>query len=126
MTVKTDSLPVLIKKADEVFSKWIRARDTRHDGYIYCFICNQRLRPAVAHNGHWQRRGKMPTRYDESNCHSVCESCNWRDELEPQHYDAKMDAEYGEVYVDQLKIKSNTLAKFTRYELLEIIEKYKK
>jgi hypothetical protein len=57
---KQKSLSVLIKEADEVFSKYIRKRDTK-DGFIYCFICGKPVRPVDAHCMHFIDRDHMPT-----------------------------------------------------------------
>lgn len=58
------------KKADTIFSVWIRQRDKK------CFFCNN---PAKQ-NSHFWGRGNSATRYDPENCDGVCGGCHMRHE----------------------------------------------
>lgn len=109
----------LLKKADDVFSKWIRNRD----GYK-CVICGSTER---IQNGHCFKRGKKRLRFDEHNCNAICSSCNYRDNFEHDHYVGFMLKKYGqEEYMRLLKISEIKDAyKIPRYELEELIERYK-
>ncbi len=57
-------------KADDYFSKWIRARDPR------CFFCTN---PSIQ-NSHFRGRGHSSTRYDPENCDGICGGCHLRHE----------------------------------------------
>lgn len=61
-------------KADDLFSKFIRARDG------HCFFCNN---PATQ-NSHFWGRGNSATRYDPENCDGVCGGCHMRHESNKQ------------------------------------------
>lgn len=121
---KEKSLPVLIKELDDVFSKFIRHRDTV-DGKIPCFICGKKMTFAEAQNMHFIDRDKMPTRFDEMNCHAGCEECNCYDIEHRQKYMDEMVRRYSATRVRGLLQKSRSLAKYARYELEELIEFYK-
>lgn len=58
------------KKADILFSKWIRARDKK------CFFCPN---PGTQ-NSHFWGRGHSATRYDPENCDGICGGCHMRHE----------------------------------------------
>lgn len=129
MTTKTkpDSLSTLIKEADDVFSKYIRARDAnpQHPFYLNCFTCGKPERIEWAHCMHFIDRDQMAVRYDEMNAHGGCENCNCFDPDHHETYAHKMVDKYGLIEVGNLKIKSRGLQKFMRHELVEIIDTYK-
>lgn len=58
------------KKADTIFSIWIRQRDKK------CFFCPN---PA-SQNSHFWGRGISATRYLPENCDGVCGGCHMRHE----------------------------------------------
>lgn len=122
--VKEQSLSVLIKTCDEVFSKYVRKKNSVN-GYCYCFICSKALKISEAQLGHYIDRDQMPTRFDEMNGHPVCEHCNCYDPKHKSMYEWMMNRVYGEDEVQKIRIKSRLLQKFMRHELIEIIEKYK-
>jgi hypothetical protein len=124
---KPESLSTLIKEADAVFSKYIRRRDANktYSFYLNCFICGRAERVEFAHCMHFIDRDQMSVRYDEMNSHGGCETCNMFDPKHVERYEAVMIEKYGIKEVESLIWKSRSLAKFTRYELEEIIETYK-
>lgn len=121
---KTESLSQLIRKADDVFSKYIR-KYYSISGYCYCFICSKRLRISEAQTGHFIDRDQMPTRYDQLNCHPVCRYCNCVDPDHREKYVWMMIQVYGPDVVEDLRTRSRGLSKFMPYELKELIETYK-
>lgn len=125
---KEKSLSTLIKEADTVFSTYIRLRDQKAgNGQIHCFICGTRLTFAQACCGHWIRRDKMPTRFSELNCHSLCYECNMNDEIDHGPYNRAMVERY-HYRADDLRdllTLSNSLQKYSRFEIGEIIQEYK-
>lgn len=124
MNTKEVKLGTLIKEADEIFSKFIRYRDMK-DGVIRCFICGISLRFNEAQNMHFIDRDHMPTRYDELNSHAGCQWCNCYDPVHKERYFMTMVSSFGGDLVEKLLKKSNGLQKFMRFELQEIIDKYK-
>lgn len=122
--VKEKSLSVLIHEMDVVFSRFIRTRDT-HNGVIQCFVCGTKMAFQEAQCGHFIERDKMPTRYDEMNCNSVCEGCNCYDLDHNGRYLDKLIEKYHVPAVQELAARSYGLQKYMRHELLEMIERYK-
>lgn len=124
MKTKEVKLGTLIKEADEIFSKFIRYRDMK-DGKIHCFICGTPVKFAEAQAMHYIVRDEMPTRYDELNVHGGCQTCNCYDPEHHQRYHLRMIDVYGIGRVQNLRTKSRGMQKFMRFELQEIIDKYK-
>jgi len=58
------------KKADTIFSIWIRQRDKK------CFFCNNEGKQ----NSHFWGRGNSSTRYRPENCDGICGGCHMRHE----------------------------------------------
>lgn len=77
-------------KADENFSKWIRARDP------FCYFdCG---RPSKQ-NSHFWGRGHSATRYDPLNCDGVCGGCHMTHEGSKQGL-------YRELKIKQIGLKA--------------------
>lgn len=122
--MKDKSLSVLIKEADAVFSKYIRQKASIN-GYCYCFICSKRMKISEAQCGHYRDRDQMATRYDETNCHPLCEYCNCMDLDHACKYEWMMIQVYDLEHVSMLQAKSKGLRKYMRHELKELIDTYK-
>jgi hypothetical protein len=75
--------------------------------------------------GHFIDRDQMPTRYDERNCHAVCEECNCFDTSHKAIYYGRMMQRYGQEEVTRLQRKSKGLQKFFKFEVEDLIEFYK-
>lgn len=121
---KPDSLPTLIHELDGIFSRYIRKRDTIN-GKVICFICGAKMHFVEAQCGHWIDRDQIPTRYDEMNCHALCEDCNCFDTDHRFRYADAMIDKYGESECNRVVIKSKGLQKYMRFELQDLIDFYK-
>lgn len=67
----------LVKAAQEVFNKWVRARDAD----LPCVSCGVENPPMTSGGqwdaGHFLNRGSHPAlRFNEDNCHKQCKACN--------------------------------------------------
>lgn len=107
-------LPTLIRKADKVFSKFIRERDN----YI-CVTCGK----PGNHAGHYIRRAHKKARWNPINVNCQCACCN-------TYLDGNMDAyalylvnKYGIYILNELQTLKGTY-KPTREELEKIILAY--
>lgn len=114
---KLPSLPKLIKKADVVFSLWIRNRDKQ------CVLHSPRCSSALQ-NSHLIRRGKRAVRFSEINCNGGCSYHNFLHNSEPHHYTNWFIKKYGNGVYEKLCQEANTIKKFSRSELEEIINRY--
>lgn len=122
--IKEKTLPVLMHELDDVFSDHIRQRDS-NNGIVSCFICGARMPWRQSQCMHFIDRYQMATRYDELNCWAGCEECNCFDPDHKDKYRAEMLNKLGKGVVHHLEIKAKSLQKFMRFELEELIEKYK-
>lgn len=75
------SQKTLIRKLDEVFSRYIRLRDADEHGYIRCISCGRIHHFNETDCGHFINRSHMATRFDEQNCNGQCRSCLTLDAL---------------------------------------------
>lgn len=123
MKIKEKSLQVLESELDIVFSRFIAYRD--HNSGWRCFICGNKIySKGDGETGHYIRRQHMPTRYNEMNCNFICFDCNRDDPQHEKRYKHALIRKYGGKEVEQLEAKKNTLQKFMRFELQEMIDHY--
>lgn len=109
------SLRGLLKKADLVFSKWVRAREPK------CVLCGSTTNLQA---GHLIKRGKRAVRFDPLNVHTLCSGCNYRDNFDHDQYVRWFLINYGSKQYIKLISDGDKIKKFTRIELEEIIYKY--
>lgn len=116
-----------IKKLDEVFSEFIRLRDSKPYGFkaFKCISCGRVLPFTMADCGHFVKRSNMATRWDEENCHAQCIDCNrFRD----GNYDAfnrSLVIRLGQDKVEELIRRGHQTVKFSKSEIDEKIRYYK-
>jgi len=120
---KQKSLSTLEHELDLIFGQFISLRD--YNNGWRCFICNSGI-PAKAYGQvcHFIPRAKMPTRYDEINCHFGCIDCNCYDKDHAANYEFVMRCTFGESVVEDLLLKSQRLQKFMRHEIQDLIDLY--
>jgi hypothetical protein len=114
----------LKKKADKVFSLYIRTRDSLN-GIAECITCGARKPIAEMQNGHFISRRVNSLRYDELNCNAQCYSCNVMRYGEQYAYAKALDMKYGDGTAQKLHDRRFETHKFTVQELLNIIEEYR-
>lgn len=109
----------LKQKAQSTFNTWIRERDSDKG----CISCGAE----IDHAGHYFNSGHYSAlTFDESNVHGQCLRCNNFLHGNLINYRMGLVDRYGDKYVKELEKKSrNKIAKYSRTELIEIIEKYK-
>jgi 5-methylcytosine-specific restriction endonuclease McrA len=118
-----NSVSTLKKKADKVFSIWIRTRDSEN-GYAECFTCGVQKLISQMQAGHFVSRAVNLLRYDEKNVHAQCYSCNVMKHGDLYTYAKKLDEFYGPGTADELHGQRFATHKFTVAELQQIIERY--
>ena len=91
------------KPTDEIFSKYIRARDGFGNS-VRCFICGKMLLMKEAHCGHFipVSRG-LAHRWNPDNAKTVCSVCNCSDDEHYKKFRAKLVEERGEESVAELE-----------------------
>lgn len=115
---KKRSRKSIVKELDRIFSLYIRQRDGNKS-----VISGSTDNPT---NGHLFSRVAYSTRWDELNCHCQTWAENYRHEFDPYPYTQWFLKKYGQEKYDELHRKFVTPIKLKDYELLEMIEKYKK
>ena len=118
-----ETVSTLKKKADKVFSIYIRHRDSQ-DGYCQCFTCGVWKPIAQMQAGHFVSRAVNKLRFDEINVHAQCYSCNVMKHGDLYTYAKKLDEFHGEGTADSLHAQRFSTHKFTIDELKRIIEEY--
>jgi hypothetical protein len=108
----------MIEKLDDLFSRFIRARDARVYGGL-CVICI--LRP-ITECFHWIPRGSLAVRWDPENACGSCSECNGKEQRRRAHYRDVFISLYGEPARLALEERARTDAKFSAEELQAIYE----
>jgi len=118
---KTKTRSQLVRELDKVFSIYIRQRD-KDNGCVTCGV----IKPwQEMQNCHFYSRGKISTRWDETNCHSGCYRCNVLLKGNYIKYTIYMIDRYGREYVDELGRKANSNVKIPTPVIKDLIEEYK-
>lgn len=111
----------LMKIAQQVFNKYIRLRDAGNN----CISCGQKAKKENA--GHFYSAGTHTSvRFDERNVHLQCEHCNTFLSGNLLNYREKLLNKLGYEEFERLSAEAMKTRKYTREELKEIIEIYKK
>lgn len=116
------------KKLDDVFSKYIRLRDSfpyQGERYFRCISCGRLLPFEQADCGHYVNRQHMSTRFSEVNCNAQCRSCNRFDEGNMQGYRKGLVAKYSENQVLLLESMKHEMRQYSDFEYMALIEHYK-
>lgn len=120
------SHPKLKKILWEIFSEYIRIRDSK-DGMFVCISCGkyQSAEGGNLQAGHYYKSETYPSlRYEDRNVNSQCKSCNIFKEGNRQGYEIGMLKKYGQETIDILKISCHNKAKLGRFELEVLIKIY--
>lgn len=117
---KLTPLPKLLKKCQIVFNAWIRYRDQDKG----CISCGAEVTEA----GHYYSQGHHSSlRFNEVNTNGQCTRCNCFLHGNLIHYRNRLISRYNQSQIDLLDSVAtrNPVKKWTRFELEQIIEKYK-
>jgi len=112
------------KKADTVFSKYVRLRDASYQNgnwWCQCITCARWLPIKEIQNGHFQSRRFMNTRYNEENCNPQCTKCNIFNQGEQYKYSLAVDKKYGPGTAEKLERLARQPKKWKTWELDDLI-----
>ena len=114
----------LKKKLDAIFSKYIRLKQADHRGYVTCVTCGKDDHYKNMQCGHFVSRGKLATRYDETNCNVQCVGCNMFKAGEQYKHGRYIDLVHGQGTADKLMAKGNEICQMRTYDYEALITKY--
>jgi len=119
------SISKLKKKADQIFSQYIRQKYANDNGLVMCFTCGCVKHWKEMQNAHFVPRNFSNTRYDERNNHPCCKGCNIFKSGNLDSYAVELEAKYGQGILQELAEKKKVRKQFKEWELQEIIDLYK-
>lgn len=125
---KAESVGVLTKKFDTIFSRFIRLRDSIATTGIKtrcrCITCSNIYDTAAIHNWHFASRRFYITRWEEKNCNAQCYMCNvWLSWEQYKHW-IEIDKKYWEWTAEELIRKWSEVYKLSSVWLKEQIAIY--
>jgi len=114
------------RKLDDVFSKFIRLRDSDVHGLITCVSCKEKIRREDSNCCHYADRQHMATRWDEENCHAGCIKCNcFNKGFHIHEYGKFLDFTYGPGTAERLIQKSKTTVHISSEQMEGMVRIYK-
>lgn len=117
----------IIAKLDEVFSQYIRLRDSYQKGderRVKCPLCWAEMNRKQAQNMHFISRWILKYRFSENNCHAGCYRCNVVLNWNYIIYTRYMQKKYWVNYVDSL-INDKSTYSISTPQLEKELEYYK-
>lgn len=115
-------LSTLLKKAQDIFNRYIRMRDADKQ----CISCDKCI---IENASHFYNAGQYSAlRFNENNVHGSCVQCNKFKHGNLSEYRVRLIKRIGEQKVLLLDIsaRTNRVKKWSRSELMAIIDFYKK
>ena len=100
-------------KAWTEFARYIRNRDP------WCYTCRTRETTDAGHFLH----NRLD--FDEINVHGQCARCNRYLHGNPDAYEMRLRADYGDRVIDSLRYRANQVTRYTIDELEEIAKHYR-
>lgn len=114
-------LPTLIKELDGLVSKYVRMSAADEKGFVSCISCGVRLYWPDSDCAHFINRDNMATRFYLPNLAPACLTCNRHN---PVDHLNKWEEKLGPL-AGELKSMGRSLQKWTRPEILGMIEEYR-
>ena len=122
--MKKPTVAKLKKKADKVFSEYIRQKYADDNGFVYCFTCGTRKHWKQMQNSHYVSRSFNSLRYSEENCHPACAACNIWKHGNLDEYALRLQEKYGAGILKKLAKEKRKIKQFTVEELQTLIKYY--
>lgn len=117
-------IPSLLKKAQVVFNRQIRERDSTNGRFI-CISCGKEYDIKLCNAGHYVPQGANSyLRFNEDNTNAECVRCNLGDAFHLIGYRKNLILKIGIERVEFLEANRHSIKKWTVEELIELINKY--
>ena len=121
---RAESIGVLTKRLDRIFSVFVRLRDAKKDHSVKCFTCDKVMHWREIQCGHFQSRRFYSTRFHELNCMPQCYACNIGLSGNQYVLGVNLDIKHGKGIADSMFKKSREVKKFTSEEMINMITHY--
>ena len=126
MKSKKPKRSTLVKKADAIFSQFIRQRNADDNGMTECFTCGKKDHWKSLQCGHFMSRKHYSTRWNEDNCQVQCVGCNVFRYGEQYTFGKNLDIFIKDGLAEELNILSHKIVKYDNNDLLELVDLYTK
>lgn len=113
------------KRLDDIFSKYIRLRDTDSDGYGQCISSGKYIHYSDADAGHFMSRRFLSTRWNERNVNLQGRHANRFDQGQQFSQGMNIDRKYGEGTAVILEAESKKTSHISDFEVEILIKHYK-
>jgi hypothetical protein len=123
---KPVSIPMLIKKALDLFSQYYKLR-AASEGRLYCFTCGAplQLHTSNCQLGHYLSRGGYSAMtFEPDNCRLQCFRCNIHLKGNIVEFRIKLVAEIGIEKVEFMEANRHSQMKWSRSQLHELIDQF--
>ncbi len=118
------STTILKKKADAIFSTYIRLKYADENLDVKCFTCDKVMPYKKIQNGHFYSRAILSLRYDEQNCRPQCYGCNIAKKGNYIEYYKRLEKEIGKGGMDFLEHKRHQTQKMGKADYQDLIDMY--
>jgi len=119
---KLETVQSLTKKAQTYFNAYIRARDKHKT----CVSCDKPLGSKFDAGHYYSAGGFGSVRFNELNVHGQCVYCNQHPHANLLNYQIGIEQRIGGEALMKLHEQAHQVRKYTREELRDIIEIYKR
>jgi hypothetical protein len=103
---KAESVNTLKKKLDNIFSLYIRLRNSDENGTVECFTSGELMHYKKSHAGHYVSRRHLSTRWDETNVQVQSVKENIFNQGNAPMFAVKLDEQFGSGTAKSLVEKS--------------------
>ena len=123
---KSLNLSSLKKKADRLFSEYIRIKYSDNNWIATCVSCGKEDHYKNMHNAHFIERWCMKRRWEEDNCRPACPWCNtYRKEYHLRMFTIYQIKRLWLKKVEQMSADRYKVHKLRKSDLIELIEELK-
>lgn len=115
----------LKSKLDNVFSEYIRKRDSDGDGMVKCVTCGKVMHWKQVDCGHFVSRAKLNTRWDERNASGQCKQCNGFAGGQQYLHGLALEKRWGKGTADLMFAKSCIIRQMKSADYLWLINEFR-
>lgn len=108
----------------DIFSIWVRLRDSDNQGVGKCFTCGKPIHWTKADCGHGIGRQHKATKFNECNNHLQCKKCNGFEGGRMDIYKENMNKKYGPQTWEKMEIAARGTVKWSGFILQNNIDYY--